>query len=142
VNHFNKKFNKNFETINDDAKKVMLDYDWPGNIRELKNTIERIVLLEQGKELKGEFLPFATSRREDSTIGKRIDQILSQPFPDDGIEFERLVGILEREMIVKASEQAKWNQSKTARLLNLKRDKLRYRMKAYNLTDDKEVLSE
>jgi DNA-binding NtrC family response regulator len=141
INHFNKKFHKNFETITDDAKQLMLDYDWPGNIRELKNTIERIVLLEHGNELKGDFLPFSTARAEESTIGKRIDQILSQPFPENGVEFEQLVSSLEREMIVKASEQAKWNQSKTARLLNLKRDKLRYRMKAYDLQEDKEVPS-
>jgi DNA-binding NtrC family response regulator len=56
------------------------------------------------------------------------------PYP-----FEKLVCDVEREMIVKASDQARWNQSLTARLLNLKRDKLRYRMKAYNLGDDQEV---
>ncbi|UCG51279.1 MAG: sigma-54-dependent Fis family transcriptional regulator [Candidatus Latescibacterota bacterium] len=139
VNHFNKKFNKNFESISDDAKKLMFDYHWPGNIRELKNTIERIVLLEDAGELRGEFLPFSTTRLEESSIGKRIDQILSQPIPEDGIEFEDVVADVEREMIVKASEQAKWNQSKTARLLNLKRDKLRYRMRAYDLSEDTEV---
>ena len=78
-------------------------------------------------------------RLEESSIGKRIDQILSQPIPEDGVEFEKLVFELEREMIVKASEQARWNQSQTARLLNLKRDKLRYRMKAYDLEDNKEL---
>ncbi len=138
VNHFNKKFNKSFEEISEGAELLMYDYPWPGNIRELKNTIERIVLLEDDHIIKAEHLPLSTDRMEDSSIGKRIDQLLSQPLPDDGIDFEKVVGEVEREMIVKASEQARWNQSQTARLLNLKRDKLRYRMKAYDLGDDKE----
>jgi DNA-binding NtrC family response regulator len=120
----------------------MYEYHWPGNIRELKNTIERIVLLENDTILKSSHLPFASIRMEDSSIGKRIDQILSQPIPEDGIEFEKVVSDVEREMIVKASEQARWNQSHTARLLNLKRDKLRYRMKAYDLGDEKEGAKE
>jgi DNA-binding NtrC family response regulator len=117
----------------------MFDYQWPGNIRELKNAIERIVLLEEGPELRADHLPFAGARDEASSIGTKIDQVLSRPIPNEGIEFEQLVADLEREMIVKASDQAKWNQSHTARLLNLKRDKLRYRMKAYGLGDDEET---
>jgi transcriptional regulator with GAF, ATPase, and Fis domain len=133
INHFNKKFNKNFEVIGEGAKQLMFDYHWPGNIRELRNSIERIVLLEEGPELKSAHLPFSGAQHEEASIGKRIDQVLSRPIPPEGIEFEDIVSALEREMIVKASEQAKWNQSLTARLLNLKRDKLRYRMKAYQL---------
>ena len=44
-----------------------------------------------------------------------------------------------KELILKASNQTGWNQSRTARLLNLKRDKLRYRMKNFNLEDENEV---
>jgi len=139
INKFNKQFNKNFEVISEGAQKAIFDYHWPGNIRELSNSVERIVLLEQGPELKAEHLPFSGAQLEQESVGKRIDEILSRPIPDDGIEFEKLVCDVEREMIVKASDQAKWNQSLTARLLNLKRDKLRYRMKAYNLGDDQEV---
>jgi len=141
INKFNKQFNKNFEVISEGAQKAIFDYHWPGNIRELSNSIERIVLLEQGPELKAEHLPFSGAQLEKESIGKRIDEILSRPIPDEGIDFEKLVCDVEREMIVKASDQAKWNQSLTARLLNLKRDKLRYRMKAYDLGDDQEVPS-
>ena len=138
VNIFNKKFNKNFEDIEPKAQEMMLTYPWPGNIRELKNTIERIVLLENGPNLLPDHLPFSSTRMEESSIGKQIDHVLSQPIPEDGIELEGIIAELEKELIVKASEQAGWNQSKTARLLNLKRDKLRYRMKGYDL-GDKEV---
>jgi two-component system response regulator AtoC len=139
INHFNKMFNKNFEIISEGAKEAMFDYHWPGNIRELRNTVERIVLLEQGPELKAGYLPFAGAGLEDTTVGKRIDQVLSRPIPEEGIEFENIVADVEKEMIVKASEQARWNQSQTARLLKLKRDKLRYRMKTYRLGEGKEI---
>ena len=139
TNIFNKRFNKSFEEIAEDAKEMMLNYPWPGNIRELKNTIERIVLLEQGPLLKAEYLPFSSVSMEETSIGKKLDHILSQPIPEDGIDLEHLVAELEKEVIVKASEQTGWNQSQTARLLNLKRDKLRYRMKGYNLNENKEV---
>ena len=139
INLFNKRFNKNFEEVTQEAMDAMLAYHWPGNIRELKNSIERIVLLEEGPRLLPEHLPFSAARSEDSSIGRKVDHVLSQPIPEDGIDLEALVADLEKELIIKASEQANWNQSKTARLLNLKRDKLRYRMKGYSIGDSKQV---
>ncbi len=140
LNSFNTAFNKNFKNINREAEKLMMSYYWPGNIRELKNVIERIVLLEDGPEIKAEYLPFSPGRVEESSVGKRIDAVLSQPIPPEGVDFETIIGHVERELIRKASEQSGWNQSKTARLLNLKRDKLRYRMKNYNFETDNEIL--
>jgi DNA-binding NtrC family response regulator len=141
ISTFNNKFNKNFESVSDEARSILLNYGWPGNIRELKNVIERIVLLESGNVVVPEMLPFSASRNEDSSIGRRIDSVLSQPYPDDGIDFDGLVNELEKLLIVKASDQSGWNQSRTARLLNMKRDKLRYRMKNFRIPDEKEVPS-
>lgn len=139
INNFNAKFNKNFESISDEAINLMLAYPWPGNIRELKNVIERLVLLESGTVILPEHLPFSTDRMEESSIGRKIDSVLSQKLPEDGIDFDTVISELEKELIIKASTQTSWNQSKTARLLNMKRDKLRYRMKNFNLSDENEV---
>jgi len=136
---FTTKFNKPFDTVSDEATDIMLSYSWPGNIRELKNVIERIVLLENGPVIRGEHLPFSATRMEERTIGRMIDNMLSQDLPADGIDFDSVVAELEKEIILKASNQTGWNQSRTARLLNLKRDKLRYRMKSFNLEDENEV---
>jgi DNA-binding NtrC family response regulator len=141
INMFNGRFTKNFNQIATDARQLMLSYPWPGNIRELKNVIERVVLLETGPVLKREMLPFADERVDEGSVGRRLDAILSAPFPDAGVDFEALVGEVERALILKASEESGWNQSKTARLLNVKRDKLRYRMKSFNLGDETEVPS-
>ena len=139
VNMFNGKFSKNFTTIADDARQLMLAYPWPGNIRELKNVIERVVLLETGPVLRRDMLPFSAYRPDEGTLGRRLDSILSAPLPEDGIDFEGLVTDVERALILKASEESEWNQSKTARLLNVKRDKLRYRMRSFDIGDENEV---
>ncbi|HET6348284.1 MAG TPA: sigma-54 dependent transcriptional regulator [Candidatus Krumholzibacteria bacterium] len=141
INMFNVKFSKNFTQISDEARQLMLSYPWPGNIRELKNVIERVVLLESGPVLQRGMLPFSSYRAEEGTLGRRIDGILSTPLPEEGIDFEGLVSDLERALILKASEESEWNQSKTARLLNVKRDKLRYRMRSFDISDENEVPS-
>ncbi len=137
VNMFNAKFNKEFDSISDEAREMMLNYAWPGNIRELKNVIERIVLLERGHTITAEMLPFGREVRAEGSIGRRIDSVLAQPIPEDGIDYEELVQEVEKALILKASRQANWNQSRTARLLRMKRDKLRYRMKNFGIGDER-----
>ena len=64
----------------------------------------------------------------------RLEQCLEAPgIGPEGIAFEEIVADIEQSLIIKASDATHWNQSKTADILNLKRDKLRYRMKLYNL---------
>src|SRR5205814_6139209 len=69
----------------------------------------------------------------DATLGQRVDDALNAPLPTTGIAFEALVEEMERALIMRASYATKWNQSRTAEMLNLKRDKLRYRMKLYQI---------
>jgi len=136
LERFAKQFKKTFRTISAEAERVLLDYPWPGNIRELKNLFERTVLLENGETLEPSHLKLAARARasEEMTLGRRIDEALNGGgIPPEGIPFERLVEDLERALIVRASCATKWNQSRTAEVLNLKRDKLRYRMKLYQI---------
>ncbi len=135
MERFAKQFKKSFRSIAPEAERVLLDYGWPGNIRELRNLFERTVLLERGEELEPHHLKLHGRARPaaESTIGQRIDEALGGPLPAGGVPFERLVEDLERALILHASYATKWNQSRTAELLNLKRDKLRYRMKLYDL---------
>jgi DNA-binding NtrC family response regulator len=140
LDHFSRMFHKNFEGLSKDAEHMLLAYPWPGNIRELKNLFERTVLLEEGPLVEAQHLEraFRPTRQEetehDSQVIERLEQALVSPIvPDGGIDFENLVEGVERALIVKASEFTGWNQSRTAQVLNLKRDKLRYRMKLYDI---------
>jgi transcriptional regulator with PAS, ATPase and Fis domain len=135
MERFSKQFKKPFRGIGESAEQVLNDYPWPGNIRELKNLMERTVLLEKAEVLEANHLKLAARPRtsEDTTLGQRVDDALQGVMPATGIAFEALVEQLERGLILRASSATKWNQSRTAELLNLKRDKLRYRMKLYDI---------
>ena len=138
MERFSRQFKKPFREISPAAQRVLTEYPWPGNIRELRNLFERTVLLENSVMLEPPHLKIAprASRVSEASIGQRVDEILVNTVPDGGIPFEPLIEELERALILKASYATKWNQSRTAEILNLKRDKLRYRMKLYQLGPD------
>jgi DNA-binding NtrC family response regulator len=141
MDRYSRQFKKQFRDIAPAAEKLLSEYSWPGNIRELRNMFERTVLLEQGTLLEPHHLKLVSRSRPvaDSTLGQRVDEILAGAIPADGIPFEPLVEELERALILRASYATNWNQSRTAELLKLKRDKLRYRMKLYDLNADEEA---
>src|SRR5262245_32495951 len=138
MDRFGRQFKKGFKDIAPASERMLLAYTWPGNIRELRNLFERTMLLETGEVLEPQHLKLAPRSRPmaEASIGQRIDAYLNGALAEDGIPFEPLVEELERALIVRASCATKWNQSRTAELLHLKRDKLRYRMKIYQLQDE------
>jgi len=135
MDRFARQFKKPFKNISAAAEHVLTEYPWPGNIRELRNLFERTVLLESAETVEASHLKLAPRARSggESTLGQRIDEILGGAIPSGGVPFEAMVEELERALILHASYATKWNQSRTAELLQLKRDKLRYRMKLYQL---------
>jgi DNA-binding NtrC family response regulator len=141
MERFCKQFKKEFRETSAAAERLLLDYPWPGNIRELRNMFERTVLLETGKTLEPHHLKLVSRSRpeQEMTLGQRVDEMLSGSLAPEGIPFEALIEELERALILHASYATNWNQSRTAELLQLKRDKLRYRMKLYELQPENEV---
>jgi DNA-binding NtrC family response regulator len=98
-------------------------YAWPGNIRELRNFCERMVVLLSGRTVEPENLPQEIIRQPAAPS--------SGPFtlPDNGISLDEL----EQEMIRQALERTRGNRSRAARLLGLSRDTLLYRIKKHAL---------
>ncbi len=135
MERFARQFKKPFRDIAISAQRLLLEYAWPGNIRELKNLFERTILLESAEVLEASHLKLAGRVRNpgEASLGQRIDEALHGAVPPSGLPFEALVEDLERALILRASYATKWNQSRTAEVLNLKRDKLRYRMKLYGI---------
>jgi DNA-binding NtrC family response regulator len=138
LEQFNRSFGKGFRAIDPEAERILLSYPWPGNIRELRNLFERIVLLNQGDRIQAQHLNAAIAApppRSDSEMDALRQVIESGQFPEEGIDLEGALGSVEREIIQRAFDWTRGNQSRTATLLQMKRDKLRYRMKLYGFHD-------
>lgn len=134
LNHYNAMFSKDFRGFSEKALEVMCAYPWPGNVRELKNIIERAVLLFDSDVLRPEHLALGElggSAGNDSI--RRLEDIISAGIPDKGVDFDRLICDIERELVDMALRQSAYNQSQAARLLGIKRDKLRYKIKGLGL---------
>jgi DNA-binding NtrC family response regulator len=140
LHQFSRQFGKSFQGFTTDAEEALLGYPWPGNIRELKNLMERTVLLENAERVGVDMLKLGSGRttREVDSPMSRLEAVLEEStVPTTGIAFEDIINEIEIALILKASEATGWNQSRTAELLNLKRDKLRYRMKLHGLQKPK-----
>jgi two-component system response regulator PilR (NtrC family) len=131
--HFFKKYaqelNKDIREISPDAMKLLVNYDYPGNVRELQNIIERGVALEINNTLTVENLE---SYIDEQRGIKRIDETLFD-IPTEGIDLETVVGDLERNLLIKALQRAKGVKKKAAELLNINFRSMRYRLEKYGL---------
>ncbi len=149
VAHYNRKFRKSVQGLTEDARRLILDYNWPGNVRELKNALERAMILAEGPLLEAEDLPIAVAggslgaaAEPSSTFvtpsgwkPKRSLPPLS--IPEGGTSLEEM----EHAMVEMALRQSHGNQIKAARLLDISRDALRYKMKKFGLSHSEEETS-
>ena len=102
-------------------------YRWPGNIRELENAVERIVVLARGSEICLADLP-ACLKSDPAPL-----EVINLDLPPNGIS----LGGIERDVLLRALQKCNWNQSQAARYLGLSRKTLIYRMHKYNLVERK-----
>lgn len=127
IDHFVKKYariqNKDIKKVSSLAMQVLSTYNYPGNIRELENIIERCVTLEQSDQLTAQNLP---PKLVDSCGPSRPVQELD--IPPDGIDLSRILENTERQLINRALEITGGNRSRAARLLGISFRSLRYRL--------------
>lgn len=127
------------------AGKALLEYPWPGNIRELKNVIERCVYQSEDpdKPIKEVvFDPFASPYRPstsgtdgDDAAGKVLDMVSDEDFEVGSIGFKHQVQEYEIRILQEALRQCQFNQRKTAKLLDLSYDQLRGYLRKYDLNN-------
>jgi len=129
LTHFTSQYkNKVIKGFSPKVEQVMFSYRWPGNVREMKNVIERIVVLETSEMIMPEHLP-----RE------MLGQAIPPPppsstrfvLPEAGISLDEV----EKDLITQALERAKNNKTLAAKLLNITYDSLRYQIKKYGLEE-------
>jgi transcriptional regulator with GAF, ATPase, and Fis domain len=105
------------------ARNLIMNYSWPGNVRQLESAIERAILLCEGSEIEAEDLP--VELRQEGTASGAADFKL----PPEGISFEDV----ERSLITQAMEQTNWNITRAAKLLGLSFRTLQYRLEKFGL---------
>jgi len=115
-------------SISREAMELLLQHDWPGNIRELENIIERAVALEATPTILSESLP--TSIRSETS---RESVAVAEALPGPGFDLEAHVKEIERSYIAQALQQAGGVQVKAAELLGMSFRSFRYYVKKYNL---------
>ena len=121
IDVYGTEFKRRVHGIAPDAMAHLQHQAWPGNIRELRNAVERAMLLAEGETLQvGDFAGGAVGAVR---LSDRVE------LPAGGIDLEQL----ERSLLVQALERTSWNQTKAATLLGLNRDQIRYRIEKFQL---------
>jgi DNA-binding NtrC family response regulator len=156
IERYARKFRKNVRGITEDTRKLLMSHNWPGNVRELKNAIERAMILEEEEFLRPTYMPFAVGQGQNhngQTAFERVSGIFAnaetQPLdngrslppliiPDGGTSLEEV----ERAFVELAMRQSNNNQTQAAKLLDISRDALRYKLKKYGLMQGEEAAEE
>jgi len=121
VDVYNTEFKKKIRGVTPEAMEQIQRHPWPGNIRQLRNAIERAMLLSDGPVL--EPADFSAGGAVAMRLGESVE------LPAAGLDLEQL----ERSLVVQALERTGWNQTKAAALLGLNRDQIRYRVEKFQL---------
>ena len=125
IDTFNREFKKQVRGVSAAAMRALSAYGWPGNIRELRNAVERAMLLAEHTILDTKDFPIVGAAREQISNGFEL--------PPTGVDLEQI----ERSLVLQALTRSEWNQTRAATLLGLNRDQIRYRIEKFNLTPAK-----
>jgi two-component system, NtrC family, response regulator AtoC len=146
IGWYNRKFKKSVRGISPETRHLLLSHTWPGNVREVKNCIERAMILEDEFVLRPMYMPFAVGEAARGGLTAFEHSITSDAgakaladgrvlphlyMPEEGTSLEEV----ERAMVELAMRQANGNQSQAARLLDISRDALRYKLKKFELAE-------
>ena len=121
IDSFNTEFRKKIRGVTPAAMTALQAYPWRGNVRELRNAVERAMLLAEGNELNDSHFPMLSASESELSTAMGL--------PIEGINLEAL----ERSLVVQALERSGWNQTRAATLLGLNRDQIRYRIEKFDL---------
>ncbi len=116
--------------ISREAMEVLVDYPWPGNVRQLESALERAVLLCEGERILPEDLPDEVlARKVPGKAGERSGRAGRFEIPPEGLNFETF----ERDLILQAMERSDWVIAKAAKMLGMSYRTLQYRLDKFAL---------
>jgi DNA-binding NtrC family response regulator len=128
----NQKRNRNVAGVTEEAMSMLVAFDWPGNVRQLENVVERMVLLRADGLIDVEDLPPRMQK-------PRAQRAQPAELPEDGIDLRDAVEQFENKLILQALERTGWNKNRAAAVLRMNRTTLVEKLKKKNLLDDTQV---
>ncbi len=131
---YSKEMNKDVQGISNYALEILKEYNFPGNVRELENIIERSVALETSKIILPESLTLSSFKKKEPLNGSSLTKL-----PKEGIDLDSHIAFIEKELILQAVERANGSRIRAASLLGITPRSLRYRLKKYGLEDNNHV---
>lgn len=129
LEEYNRKFQRTVKGFSPEARVLLERYSWPGNVRELRNAIERILILENADLIEVEHLPAELCEGVPQSAFARQEVV-----PEGGIPLLAA----EEQLIRQTLAQCSYNLSKTARMLHIGRDALRYRLKKLGIAHEQQ----
>ncbi|MBK7215378.1 MAG: sigma-54-dependent Fis family transcriptional regulator [Bacteroidales bacterium] len=141
IKYYNQQFQKKVNKINTDIRNLLINYDWPGNIRELRNVIERAVILESLNTIQVDSLPGEIAGNNNEykihnsqpasgrPTDKKSNGIDGLNIPDTGVSLYDI----EKQIIKKVLDDSHNNQTLASKMLGISRDTLRYKIKKHKL---------
>src|SRR5438094_2704961 len=116
-------------TVSQEAMRQLMSYQWPGNVRQLENAIERATAFTVGRsQIDAAEPPPESQNAQEPAVS------LSVSLPEDGLDLERFIASLERDLIQRSLDRTGGNKGKAAKLLNLKRTTLVEKIKRLDKT--------
>ena len=130
VHKFNERLGRDVSGISAEALEKLENYSFPGNVRELENIIERSMALEIGNSILPESLPPLVQTES----GKKYASVHEIIVTDDGVELDKIMDQIEKEMLLKAMHASNGVKKHAAKLLGISFRSMRYRAEKHNLS--------
>jgi len=118
LSYFAEEYGQKPKTITEDGLKALESYEWPGNIRELRNMIERLVIMTPSNMITAKNIMMISAARSDYFVFNTLKEARDS---------------FEKDFIIKKLEENNWNISKTAEILDIERSNLHRKIKAYDI---------
>lgn len=126
----NRELNRNIRSITPEAESVILNYPWHGNLRELRNVIKRAVLMAEGEQIDSTCLPYEILNPEEDNT--KFHELSKEKVKTDS-KLKHVSSEIEKKLIIQTIQEAGYNKSRAAKILNIDRKTLYNKIKLYDI---------